>query len=161
VTNQPEAPSPPEASTAAKALAAAGDAESARDRRRARRRGAFRGAAPRASQKRGLVERLVYESAAVRERVAERARSPRKARAGRARPSSPKHSPVCAAAKAFTADGKLSQTLRAAVTAEKAYGFTVPAEFGGKDGRYVELALLEGRAAANGLGALAVESPAS
>lgn len=57
---------------------------------------------------------------------------------------------------AFTADGELSSELRAAVT-EKAYGFTVPAEFGGLDGRLSELALVEEDLAANGFGPLAVE----
>ncbi|MGB3965535.1 MAG: acyl-CoA dehydrogenase family protein, partial [Planctomycetota bacterium] len=72
--------------------------------------------------------------------------------------------PVVAAAlgalargEAFTADGKLSAALRAAVAREKAYGFTVPAEFGGLGGRYVELAIVEEEMAANGLGPLAVE----
>jgi alkylation response protein AidB-like acyl-CoA dehydrogenase len=142
-------------STAAKALAAAGDAESARDV------GALDDAARQAaarlgSNRTGLVERLIYgpmpdtselQSGAV---AAERA--------GR------RGQPIVDAAiacmqrgEAFTADGKLSNELRAAVTKEKAYGFTVPAEFGGLDGRYIELALVEEDLAANGFGPLAVE----
>jgi alkylation response protein AidB-like acyl-CoA dehydrogenase len=155
VTNPPSAPPPPEASTAAKALAAAGDAESARDV------GALDDAARSAAlrlgrQKRGLVERLVYGP--------QPATSELQSGAFAAKSAGLKGAPVVATAlaclrrgEAFTADGKLSQALRAAVAEQKAYGFTVPAEFGGKDGRYVELALLEEELAANGLGPLAVE----
>jgi len=155
VTNPPPAPPPPEASTAAKALAAAGDVESARDV------GALDDAARSAAlrlgrQKRGLVERLVYGP--------QPATSELRGGAFAAKSADQKGAPVVAAAlaclrrgEAFTADGKLSAALRAAVTEQKAYGFTVPAEFGGKDGRYVELALLEEELAANGLGPLAVE----
>lgn len=152
-TNPPE--SPAAESTAAKALAAAGDVESARDV------GALDLAAKHAAERlghrqKGLVERLIYGP---RPDTAElQSGAIAASRAGE------RGAPVVAAAlaalqrgEAFTADGKLSAALRAAVAAEKAYGFTVPAEFGGLDGRYVELALTEEELAANGLGPLAVE----
>ncbi|MEO6595328.1 MAG: acyl-CoA dehydrogenase family protein [Planctomycetota bacterium] len=144
-----------ETSTAAKALAAAGDAESARDV------GALDDAARLAANRLGhrrksLVERLIYGPAPATEELQSGAFAAQ--RAGK------RGEPVVAAAlqclqrgEAFTADGKLSAALRAAVTKEKAYGFTVPAEFGGLDGHYIELALAEEELAANGLGPLAVE----
>ncbi len=58
---------------------------------------------------------------------------------------------------AFTLDGKISAQLRSAVAAEKAYGLTVPVEFGGKGAAYAGLARIEELLAAQGLGALAVE----
>jgi alkylation response protein AidB-like acyl-CoA dehydrogenase len=145
----------PATSTAAKALAAAGDADSARDV------GALDDAAKQAAarlgaKKKGLVERLVYGP---RPDAAEL-----QGGALAAQGAGKRGEPVVAAAlaslqrgEAFTADGKLSQALRAAVAAEKAYGFTVPAEFSGLGGKYVELALVEEELAANGLGPLAVE----
>lgn len=153
-TTPPPAPSPAE-STAAKALALAGDAESARDV------GALDAAARQAAarlgkNKRSLVERLIYGPAPDAGELQSGA-------VGASR-ATPRGKGVLGAAlgslqrgEAFTADGKLSAQLRAAVAAEKAYGFTVPGEFGGLDGRYVELALLEEDLAANGLGPLAVE----
>ncbi len=151
----PSASPNPEASTAAKALAAAGDAESARDV------GALDDAARQAAQrlgrrKQGLVERLIYgpqpetgelQSGAVAAHGA----------GDRGRKIVDAALACLARGEAFTSDGKLSAALRAAVAAEKAYGFTVPAEFGGLDGRYVQLALVEEELAANGLGPLAVE----
>ncbi|MBX3463044.1 MAG: acyl-CoA/acyl-ACP dehydrogenase [Planctomycetes bacterium] len=152
---EPSASPAPEASTAAQALAAAGDAESARDV------GALDAAARQAAarlgrQKRGLVERLIYgpapdtaelqSGAAAAQRAGDRGHGVVAAALG-----------CLARGEAFTADGKLSAALRAAVAAERGYGFTVPAEFGGLDGRYVELALVEEDLAANGLGPLAVE----
>lgn len=146
----------PKASTAAQALAAAGDAESARDV------GALDDAAQKAAQrlganKKGLVERLIYgplpettelQSGAIGASRADRA-------AGDV---------VMAAAMnaleqgvAFTADGKLSSTLRQQVAAAGGYGFTVPEAFGGKSCDYMQLALVEEEMAANGLGPLAVE----
>jgi alkylation response protein AidB-like acyl-CoA dehydrogenase len=147
-------PSPAE-STAAKALAAAGDAESARDV------GALDAAARQAAQrlgraKKGLVERLIYGPRPDTAELQGGALAASGAAAAGA--------PVLAAAlgslqrgEAFTADGKLSAALRAAVAAAKGYGFTVPAEFGGLGGKYVELAVLEEELASNGLGPLAVE----
>ncbi|MFN9704209.1 MAG: acyl-CoA dehydrogenase, partial [Planctomycetota bacterium] len=153
-TTQPTAPSPAE-STAAKALAAAGDADSARDV------GALDAAAKQAADrlgrsKKALVERRIYGPAPAAEELQSGALAASKAGA--------RGAPVVAAAlaslqrgEAVTADGKLSAALRAAVAAEKGYGFTVPGEFGGLDGKYVELALVEEDMAANGLGPLAVE----
>ncbi len=153
-TTQTNAPSPAE-STAAKALAAAGDADSARDV------GALDAAAKQAAErlgrnKKGLVERLVYGPAPSAGELQSGAIAASKA--------GERGAPVVAAAlaslqrgEAFTADGKLSAALRQAVAAEKGYGFTVPGEFGGLDGKYVELALVEEDMAANGLGPLAVE----
>ncbi len=155
VTTTPTSPSPATQSTAAKALAAAGDAESARDI------GALDDAAQQAAQrlgrkKRSLVERLIYGPTPDTEELQSGATAASQAGA--------RGAPVVQAAlaclqrgEAFTADGKLSAALRSAVAAEKGYGFTVPAEFGGLDGRYVELALVEEEMAANGLGPLAVE----
>jgi alkylation response protein AidB-like acyl-CoA dehydrogenase len=62
-----------------------------------------------------------------------------------------------AAGEAFTADGKLSHSLREAVARERAYGYTIPVAHGGADAAYVELAGIEESLAANGLGPLAVE----
>lgn len=145
-----------ESSTAAKALAAAGDAESARDV------GALDDAAKQAAarlgaSKKGLVERLIYGPLPETEELQSGAR-------GAANADRSSGDVVLDAAlqtlqrgEAFTADGKLSTTLRQQVAAAGAYGFTVPGEFGGKDGEYVQLALLEEELAANGLGPLAVE----
>jgi hypothetical protein len=142
-------------STAARALAAAGDAESARDV------GALDAAAQQAAarlgaRRKGLVERLIYGPLPDTAELQSGAFAAAKASA--------RGEPIVAAAldclrrgEAFTADGKLSAALRDAVAKEKAYGFTVPAAFGGLDGRYVELALVEEDLAANGLGPLAVE----
>lgn len=58
---------------------------------------------------------------------------------------------------AFDTDGKLSSTLRKEVSSNKAYGFTVPAEYGGLGLNYNQLAILEESLASNGIGALAVE----
>lgn len=58
---------------------------------------------------------------------------------------------------AFDADGKLSSRLREEVSSDKAYGFTVPTEYGGLGLNYNQLAILEESLASNGIGALAVE----
>lgn len=58
---------------------------------------------------------------------------------------------------AFNSDGKLSSTLREEVSKNKAYGFTVPAQYGGLGLNYNQLAILEESLATNGIGALAVE----
>jgi alkylation response protein AidB-like acyl-CoA dehydrogenase len=58
---------------------------------------------------------------------------------------------------AFDADGKLSSSLRKEVSSNKAYGFTVPTEYGGLGLNYNQLAILEESLASNGIGALAVE----
>ena len=142
-------------STAAKALAAAGDAESARDV------GALDAAAKAAmdrlgATRRSLVERLVYGPAPSAEELQGGARGA-KAAAHRGAAAVEAAIATLRRGEAFSADGKLSAALRKAVAEQGAYGFTVPADFGGLGGRYVELALTEEELAANGLGALAVE----
>ncbi len=150
--NQPPSPNP---STAAQALAAAGDAESARDV------GALDDAARQAAarlgrSKQGLVERLIYGPRPDTEELqggagaADRAGGADAAILGAALD-------CLARGEAFTADGRLSAALRRTVAGAGAYGFTVPGAFGGRDGSYVQLALLEEELAANGLGPLAVE----
>ncbi len=126
----------PEASTAARALAAAGDAESARDV------GALDAAARQAAarlgrRQRGLVERLIYGPAPDTAELQSGAIAAQRA-GDRGRGVVDAALQCLARGEAFTADGKLS-------------------EFGGLDGRYVELALVEEELAANGLGPLAVE----
>ncbi|GAB4151543.1 MAG: hypothetical protein Fur0037_20260 [Planctomycetota bacterium] len=149
--NSPES----EPSTAARALLAAGDAESARDV------GALDKAARKAAErlgrtKKGLVERLIFGPRPSTKELGSGSAA--------AASASDKQQAFVGAAiscllrgEAFTADGKLSAALRAEVAREKAYGFTVPVEFGGLGGSYVELALGEEDLAANGLGPLAVE----
>jgi alkylation response protein AidB-like acyl-CoA dehydrogenase len=58
---------------------------------------------------------------------------------------------------AFTLDGKISSQLRNAVAKEKAYGLTVPVEFGGKGANYAGLARVIDLLSSQGLGGLAVE----
>lgn len=154
-TTTPPASPDPRASTAAKALAAAGDAESARDV------GALDDASRQAAARLGrrttsLVQRLIFGPRPAIDELQGGARAA--AAASRSGQAVVDTALGCLArGEAFTADGKLSAQLRAAVAKEKAYGFTVPAEFGGRGGRYVELALVEEELAANGLGPLAVE----
>ncbi|MCA8960908.1 MAG: acyl-CoA/acyl-ACP dehydrogenase [Planctomycetes bacterium] len=145
---------PTPTSTAAQALAAAGDAESARDV------GALDDAALAAKKKLGahrdgLVERLIYgpvpepgelRGAAEFDRTAQRGQSVLQAALG-----------CLTRGEAFTADRKITEELRRVVAASGGYGFTVPTEFGGKAATYNELAILEEELAANGLGAFAVE----
>ncbi|MGE3165730.1 MAG: acyl-CoA dehydrogenase family protein [Planctomycetota bacterium] len=144
----------PGTSTAAQALAAAGDVRSAQDV------GALDDAALAAKAKlgshgRSLVERLIYGPAP----------SPAEFRAGAATAGAAARSQGLMATaldclqrgEAFTADRKLSSALRERLARERAYGFTVPADFGGMQGTYPELAIFEEELAANGLGALAVE----
>lgn len=155
VTNPSEPASPSATSTAARALAAAGDAESARDV--GALDAAARQAAVRLGRKhKGLVERLIYGPAPDAGEL--------QAGALDAQQAGARGEAVVAAAlqclqrgEAFTADGRLSAALRTAVAGAGGYGFTVPAAFGGRDGRYVELALVEEELAAHGLGPLAVE----
>jgi alkylation response protein AidB-like acyl-CoA dehydrogenase len=142
-------------STAAKALAAAGDQDSARDV--AALDGAARGVERKlAAVRSGLVERLLYgppppaaelQSGA---ELAQRAAGSELAVVEAALGS-------LARGEAFTADARLSAALRRAVAAEKAFGYTVPAAFGGGGASYGQLAALEEALAANGLGPLAVE----
>ncbi|MEC8653142.1 MAG: acyl-CoA dehydrogenase family protein [Planctomycetota bacterium] len=148
--------SPEAASTAAQALAAAGDAESARDV------GALDDAAKQAAlrlgaSKTGLVERLIYGPLPGTDELQSGA-------SGAARVDTGPRDAVMAAALdalergvAFTTDGKLSSELRQQVAAAGGYGFTVPSDFGGRGCEYTQLALVEEEMAANGLGPLAVE----
>jgi alkylation response protein AidB-like acyl-CoA dehydrogenase len=146
---------PTDNSTAAKALAAAGDVDSARDV--AALDGAARGVERKlAATRNGLVERLIYgptptlvelrSGAELAHRVAGSQRGIVDAALG-----------ALARGEAFTADAKLSSALRRAVAAEKAFGYTVPAGFGGAGASYGRLAAVEEGLAANGLGPLAVE----
>ena len=146
---------PPEQSTAARALEAAGDHESARDVAALdlAARGVDRKLKP---SRAGLVERLMFGPAPS---VAELASG-----AALARSVAGSEESVVAAAlgalargEAFTADARLSTALRRTVAAEKAFGYTVPAAFGGAGASYGELAAVEEGLAANGLGPLAVE----
>lgn len=145
----------PAGSTAAQALAAAGDAESARDV------GALDEAALAAQErlgatKSGLVERLIYGPTPSVEELASGSAigdEPTQAGADVVRAALD----CLARGEAFEADGKLTAALRKAIADEKAYGFTVPSEFGGAGASYGDLALTEEELAANGLGALAVE----
>ncbi len=142
-------------STAARALAAAGDAAQAQDvaalddvaAAAARRLG---------RAKKGLTERLIYGPLPP---VAEL-----RSGAGIGQAAAAKGRPVVEAAidciargVAFEADRKLTAELRKAVADQGGYGFIVPAAFGGRDASYPELAVVEEELAANGLGALAVE----
>ncbi|MBK8980140.1 MAG: acyl-CoA/acyl-ACP dehydrogenase [Planctomycetes bacterium] len=148
-------PEPPQHSTAARALAAAGDADQARDvaalddvaAAAARRLGRAR---------RGLVERLIYGPSPT---VAELRSGVDIGTAAQAagRPIVEAALDCLARGVAFEADRQLSAELRAAVAGSGGYGFTVPAEFGGRAGSYPALAVVEEELAANGLGALAVE----
>ena len=142
-------------STTSIALEAAGDSESARDI------GALDDVAQAvdkklAASRTGLVERLIYGPAPDDTELQSGGRV-------RARLSQQQQPVVDAAiacmanGEAFTTDGKISQQLRDAVAAEKAYGLTVPVAFGGKGSAYAGLARIEEMLAAQGLGALAVE----
>ena len=143
-------------SAAAEALAAAGDKAQAEDI------AALEAASERAQSRLGntrksLVERMIYGP---RPGIGELC-------SGADRMSDSGHSAADAildtslgllvGGQAFAADRKISGKLRKAVAADGAYGFTVPAEFGGKGLDYSKLATLEEGLAANGLGALAVE----
>ncbi len=142
-------------SSTARALAAAGDLDSARDV------GALDRAAKAVDRKlgasrAGLVERLIYgpppaaaelqSGAVMANTVAGSERAVVDAALG-----------CLARSEAFTADGRLSDALRRTVAAERAYGYTVTAELGGAAASYGELAAVEEALAANGLGPLAVE----
>ncbi len=142
-------------STTSIALEAAGDSESARDI------GALDDVAQAVDKKlaatrTGLVERLIYGPAPDATELQSGSRVCTRLQQ--------QDQPVVDAAvacmangDAFTLDGKISAQLRDAVAAEKAYGLTVPVEFGGKGTAYAGLARIEELLAAKGLGALAVE----
>jgi alkylation response protein AidB-like acyl-CoA dehydrogenase len=145
----------PDQSTAAKALAAAGDAESARDV--AALDGAARGVERKlAATRSGLVERLIYGPAPAVEELQSGAMLAGAA-VGSERGVVEAALGALARGDAFTASGKLADSLRRTVAAEKAFGYTVPAAFGGGGASYGELAAVEEALAANGLGPLAVE----
>jgi alkylation response protein AidB-like acyl-CoA dehydrogenase len=142
-------------STTARALAAAGDADSARDV------GALDSVAQAVDRKlaptrTGLVERLIYGPVpAVAELQAGAAMAGDVAGSERAVVEAALGS--LARGEAFTASGRLSAALREAVAAQRGFGYTVPAEFGGAGASYGRLAAVEEALAANGLGPLAVE----
>ncbi len=143
------------ASTAAQALAAAGDVESARDV------SALDDAALAAQKRLGankasLVERLIYGPEPSVEELQSGTRVARE-HGNAATPVVDAALDCLARGEAFEADEKLSAALRSAVAKEKGYGYTVPAEFGGAGASYGALALTEEELSANGLGALAVE----
>ncbi len=144
-----------QASTAAQALAAAGDTQSAQDV------SALDSSALGAQKKLGttrssLVERLIYGPLP----------QPTELQSGTAISKQENASgkkvvdaamACLSAGTAFEGDRRLSKELRATVASEKAYGFTVPVEYGGAGASYPELALTEEELSVNGLGALAVE----
>jgi alkylation response protein AidB-like acyl-CoA dehydrogenase len=142
-------------STAARALAAAGEHESARDVAALdlAARGVDRKLAPTRS---GLVERLIYGPAPSAAELASGAALARSV-AGSERAVVAAALGALARGEAFTADARLSAALRRTVAQEKAFGYTVPAAFGGAGASYGQLAVVEEALAANGLGPLAVE----
>jgi alkylation response protein AidB-like acyl-CoA dehydrogenase/uncharacterized membrane protein len=144
------------ASTASRALAAAGDAQSARDV--AALDDAAEGAKRRLKAGRSsLVQRLMYGPRPPAEELLAGGALGAAGRGAAGQAALDAALACLRRGQAFTAEGKLSLELRKALAQEKAYGFTVPAEFGGAGGSYGQLALLEEELAANGLGALAVE----
>jgi len=154
--DQPASPPAPgqQPSAAARALAAAGDTAAAKDI------GALDEATAGADRKlgaarAGLVERLIYGPPPASDELGSGARLREAASRGRGIVDAALD--CLARGEAFTADGRLSTALRQTLAREGAYGYTVPAVFGGRDGSYNELAAVEEALAANGLGALAVE----
>ena len=142
-------------STAARALAAAGDLESARDV------GALDHATEAVERKlgatrRGLVERLIYGPAPTVEELQSGAVLAG-AVTGTERAVVDAALGCLARGEAFTADGRLSTALRKTVAEERAFGYTVDAGFGGAGASYGQLAAVEEALSANGLGPLAVE----
>ncbi len=143
-------------SAAAEALAAAGDRSQAEDI------AALEAASLGAQQKLGasrmsLVERMIYGPAPdISELTAGADRMSRSAHAALDCVVDTSLA-LLAGGQAFSADNKISRELRQAVARDGAYGFTVPVEFAGKGLNYSQLACLEEKLAANGLGALAVE----
>ena len=132
---------PHDNSTAAKALAAAGDHDSARDV--AALDVAARGVERKlAATRSGLVERLIYgpapDIAELRSgaELAQRVAGSQQAVVDAALGS-------LARGEAFTGDARLSAALRRTVAAEKAFGYTVPAAFGGAGASYGQLAAVE------------------
>ncbi len=142
-------------STSAAALAAAGDAEGARDI------GALDSAASAVDRKlapvrNGLVERLIYGPAPSYQELQAGGRACQELESQQ-HPALQAALECLASGNAYTEEGKLSVALRAAAARAGAYGLTVPKEFGGRGESYLQLAQLEEALAANGLGPLAVE----
>jgi alkylation response protein AidB-like acyl-CoA dehydrogenase len=142
-------------STTADALAAAGDVAAARDI------GALDAAAHAVERKlaartSGLVERLIYGPTPSTSELQAGGRLALRLDADE-QPIVDAALGCLAAGEAFTTDGALAARLRRTVADHKAYGFTVPVDFGGAGKSYGELARVEEELAANGLGALAVE----
>lgn len=137
------------------ALDAAGDKESARDI------GALDKVANAVDQKLGatrssLVQRLIYGPAPSNEELQSGGRTCRYLQSEE-QPAIEAALACMGRGEAFTAEGKIADALRESVNTEKAYGFTVPVEYGGQGANYTQLARLEELLAANGLGALSVE----
>ncbi len=145
----------PQSSASARALAAAGDVEAARDV------GALESAvgavaSKLATRRSSLVGRLIYGPWPAHDELQA---------GGRAcaaldqvvHPALTAALGCLAAGSAFSADDKLSDALRQTVAQAGAYGLTVPTEYGGCGETYLQFAHLEEALTANGLGPLAVE----
>ncbi|MEM9802925.1 MAG: acyl-CoA dehydrogenase family protein [Planctomycetota bacterium] len=146
---------PVKKSAAAEALDAAGDAAQAQDVA-ALDDSAAAASARLGAQRTSLVQRLIYGPAPDPVELASGTRiGAELTKGGRAVVDAALG--CIARGEAFESDAKLSTALRERVASSKAYGFTVPAEFGGAGDGYGDLALVEEELAANGLGALAVE----
>lgn len=144
-----------EASTTSTALDAAGDKQSAQDI------GALDAAAQAVEQKlaatrSSLVERLIYGPCPDIDELQSGGRTCAQLQQ-QDQPLVDAAMDCMAKGEAFTLEGKISATLRQRISEEKAYGYTVPLEYGGKGASYAELARNEESLAANGLGAVAVE----
>lgn len=143
-------------SAASAALAAAGDRQQAQDV------GDIEAAYAGVDRKLGvrrtsLVERLIYGPRPGIEEICSGGASMANSATGEAQRILDHSLDCLAQGRAFEADGKLSSRLRETVASDKAYGFTVPVEYGGLGLDYSQLARLEEDFVANGLGALAVE----
>jgi alkylation response protein AidB-like acyl-CoA dehydrogenase len=146
---------PSESSISARALAAAGDMEGAREV------GALDSAAGAvasklATRRSSLVGRLIYGPRPGDDELQAGGRACA-ALDQMAHPALAAALECLASGSAFTADDKLSEALRRTVAQAGAYGLTVPTEYGGRGESYLQLAHLEEALTANGLGPLAVE----
>jgi len=145
----------PQNSLSARALAAAGDMEAARDV------GALDSAAGAvasrlATRRSSLVGRLIYGPRPGNDELQAGGRACA-ALDDVTHPALTAALRCLAAGAAFSADKKLSEALRRTVAQAGAYGLTVPTEYGGRGESYLQLAHLEEALAAQGLGPLAVE----
>jgi alkylation response protein AidB-like acyl-CoA dehydrogenase len=142
-------------STTSEALAAAGDAEAARDigGLDAAASGADLKLAPTRSS---LVERLIYGPAPAGDELQAGGRISAGLERNR-HPALDAALGVLERGAAFKANGKLSAELRRAMADAGAYGLTVPTGYGGRGETYLQLAALEEALSANGLGPMAVE----